>query len=148
MGIIKHGLFFKDISNYTRGGRPSAMLAGQYIPSPVNNIEKPDMRKLERTLRKIEGVSRRQAKELCNKASKIDWQKNLVEREAENKEMMKDYMQPLRDTETKLNTYTKALCDAELKLLDEYEEITKSLLKSDYVAFNTQKLLGKYSYEH
>ena len=143
--LIKRGLMFKDISNRER---PSAMLGQQYKP-PVDIAiaEKPDMRKLERNLRKIDGMSRKDAKKLCNKFSKIDWQNNLAERDAENKGMMKDYMQPLRDAEAKLNTYTEALCDAELQMKDEYEAITQSILLSDYIAFNTQKLLGKYN-EH
>ena len=140
MSLIRRGITLNDRSN-------RKVIGETPIRKNSANIEGPDLRQLERNLRKIDGVSRKDAKKICNKVRAEDWQQNLDERDAERKGTMKDYMQPQRDVEAKLNTYTEALCDAELQMKDEYEAITQSILLSDYIAFNTQQLLGKYN-EH
>ena len=114
--LIRRGLILNDLSNRERLGAMPNLQKSVDIEQP--DIEKPDIRKLERNLRKIDGVSRKDAKELCNKVSD-NWPNIVRERDAERKEAMTEYNQPWRDTKAKLNTYTTE-CDArENRLFDE-----------------------------
>ena len=140
--LLKRGVLFSDISNRGRlGAMPTSM------QNPVD-IQKPDLRQLERNLRKINGVSRKAAKVLCNKMrNTVNWEQNRIERDAENAAQMHDYLAPQRDAENKLQAYSVALCEAELLLLDEYAVITKNNLLTDYSLIHKNILLGKYN-EH
>ena len=140
--LIRRGLILNNLSNSERlGAMPS-------LQQNSADIKKPDLRQLERNLRKIDGVSRKAAKKLCNQVRNVDWQKNLDERDAERKAQMHDYLAPQRDAEAKLKVYSKALCDAELQLLDEYESMTNNSLKYDYYLIHKNSILGKYNNEH
>ena len=141
--LIRRGLILNNLSNRERlGAMPS-------LQQNSVDIEKPDLRQLERNLRKIDGISRNDAKKLCNKLrNSVDWEQNRVERDAENAAQMKDYLAPQRDVEEKLQSYSEFLCDAELKLLDEYDVITRFNLLTDYALILKNNLIGKYTHEH